>query len=164
MRIWHYALLPFLPDSVLEELWADIKRIYKGERDLYTAFIDIEDRLSWLNYSTRVAIMLDKRSLVPYSESRQIIMDEFEDELNNNSINNAKIPPYANYHDFYYLIYCGSILNELFALGLKDYSEEQNDALNFFLAKLLRERHGKTDESEDDGATTIYDGERYHQA
>ena len=55
MRIWHYQLLKYLPDSLMKTLWEDLQRVFKGERDVFTNFIDEEDDVvSLFNYSMRL--------------------------------------------------------------------------------------------------------------
>lgn len=141
MRIWHYELLPFLPNSLMIQLWEDLQRLYKGERDLFTKFIDNESEISFFNYSVRLAVLMDERKIVGYEKSRSVIMRFFEQTMGNKiDPKSVAMAPFPIEHDFFYLMYCGSILNEYFSLGLDDYSEELNDKLNYFLANLLANR------------------------
>lgn len=154
MRIWHYELLPFLPNSLMKQLWEDLQRIYTGERDLFTNFIDEEpDELSLFNYSMRVAVLMDDRKLVSYADSRPIITKAFT--MNRVNPKTAAMAPFAKEHDFFYLMYCGSVLNEYYSLGLDGYTDELNDKMNYFLASLLAD-HKKGD--------TLDDDEQYYKA
>ena len=151
MRIWHYELLPFLPNSLMIQLWEDVQRLYKGERDLFTKFIDNENEISFFNYSMILAVLMDDRKIVPYEKSRPVIMQFFEQTMGNKiDPKSVEMAPFPIEHDFYYLIYCGSILNEYYSLGLDDYADGLNDKLNYFLANLLanREKSESLEETE----------------
>lgn len=161
MRIWHYQLLKYLPDSLMKTLWEDLQRVFKGERDVFTNFIDEEDDVvSLFNYSMRLFVLMDKRKIEVSDESTNIFTDYFEEHLGDRidtfDEKDAAIVPFVNIHTPYYLMYCGSLLNEYFELGLEDYDEELNHSMNVKLndvyKKMLQaqmERQNSPDDNDD---------------
>lgn len=164
MRIWHYKLLPFLPDSLLLTLWDDLVRIAEGDRDLFTQFITEDEQESLFFYTMRVNVLLTRRNLKPKEELKDFVLTHYKELLNKDSAERiGQYKCFENDHDFFYLAFCVSLLNEYYALGLTGYSDEMHGAMIDFIEKEMNDivipfkmKFDGFDEDDDDEEEEFY--------
>lgn len=144
MRLWHYEIIPFLPNSQLTAQWRELNSIFKKQ-----------DRHILINY----VYEYDKENLLFYTKS---VLDEMVDrgyknihvdnyvkyfkdyiEIDEFSNNKAEIKiylgmfdnPFPNHHTDRYLLQCFYNLQEKFDRGQKDFSKEQYEKLKEFVSE-----------------------------
>lgn len=133
MRLWHYKLIPFLPNSQLIAQWRELNSIFKKQ-----------DKHILINY----VYEYPKKDLYVYSyllmeemKKREITIKSFEN-INNYfghiCVNISRggihtINPFPQHHTDRYLLQCFYNLQEKYDRGQKDFSKEQYERLEEFV-------------------------------
>ena len=148
MRLWHYKLIPFLPQSQLIAQWRELNSIFSiGKQQINHILINYVRWLSdeqLLAYTLLVMKELDKRN-IKYHETKlrnyfnvpeNICWDE---SIYANGLNYEKMlyyyqnNPYPHIHTNRYLLQCFYNLQEKYDRGQKDFSKEQYERLEEFI-------------------------------
>ena len=131
MRLWHYKLIPFLPNSQLIAQWRELNSIFKKQ-----------DKHILINY----VYEYPKQDLYIYSFMvlAEMIDRHYKIKSIDNFYNYFEIDPFAcgfklemkkgetpfvRHHNERYLIQCFYNLQEKYDRGQKDFSKEQYDLL-----------------------------------
>lgn len=130
MRLWHYKLIKYLPNSQLLGLWRELNSIFKKQ-----------DNHILINY----IYDYPKSTLLTYS-------NEIIKEMRNRNMQIKKWDNYEEYfdidkedglhfkeHDDEYLLICFYNLKEKFIRGQKDFAEEKFENLKRDLYRLTKE-------------------------
>ena len=128
MRLWHYKLLRFLPNSQLIAQWRELNSIYaKEDRHILINYIYDYDKSYLLEYSN---LVLDEM------KSRGIAVQSLE-KYTNYFI--ATVPSDNTFHypehNNEYLLQCFYNLQEKFDRGQKDFTPERYCSLLDFVEK-----------------------------
>lgn len=136
MRLWHYKIIPYLPDSQLKAQWRELNSIYKDQpKHILINYVYEYDRLELYIYSTIVEHEMINRGIhFKYSE---YYYDFFKEILNNQGILShglyrrmaETMYPFENHHNNRYLLQCFYNLQEKYDRGQKDFSKERFDKL-----------------------------------
>ena len=127
MRLWHYKLIPHLPNTQLIAQWRELNSIFKKQ-----------DKHILINY----IYSYEKEYLLSYT---QLVLNE----LRNRNYNIKRWDNYNNYfrditpitdgylayieHDYEYLEICWYNLLEKYLRGQKDFTKERFDKLYEFM-------------------------------
>lgn len=114
MRLWHYKLIPFLPNSQLLAQWRELNSIFKKQ-----------DKHILINY----VYEYPRENLIWYSELviREMSKRNFKiksfDNLLDYCVSYYKMDnPFPNHHNNRYLIQCFYNLQEKYDRGQKDFT------------------------------------------
>ena len=132
MRLWHYKLLPFLPDSQLlaqkrevDLIWKDIMQGKKTNHILINYIWEYED---FVDRVKSYYLLLEKEF---YKRNFKFRNNCFEWGRVYNIYDN----PFPNHHTNRYLEQCFYNLQEKYDRGQKDFSKEIYDKLEDFMFK-----------------------------
>lgn len=128
MRLWHYKLIPFLPNSQLIAQWRELNSIYKKQDNhILINYVYEYPKEDLLAYSYMVISELEKRGFKINS------VKNFESYFDGCKllpiIADPNYQPFANHHTERYLKQCFYNLQEKYDRGQKDFSEEQYVAI-----------------------------------
>lgn len=132
MRLWHYKLIPYLPNKQLVSQWRELNIIFKKQikfslinyvyeypkHDLLAYSILVTSEMIKRNYRINSTKNFDK-----YFEYTKIIDIE----------NREKFKPFKNHHNNRYLKQCFYNLQEKYDRGQKDFTQEQYIKLKEFI-------------------------------
>lgn len=157
MRLWHYKLIPFLPNKQLIGQWSELNSIFKEQpkhilinyiyecrkddlilyarlvlaekrkRHLKTLFLD-----KFLNYFYENREKGDYRSIEGILNS-----DSLHQDIDAKFIEENASPKFLQYQNNRYLRQCFFNLQEKYDRGQKDFSKEQYDRLEAFVRNEL---------------------------
>jgi len=132
MRLWHYKLIEYLPNSQLVAQWRELNSIFKKQ-----------DKHILINYIYEYS----KEDLYVYSDLVIAEMLERGYKVNMNNYYNyfgkfdiiylADYKPFSDHHNDRYLRQCFYNLQEKYDRGQKDFNEERYNALYDFIIKDL---------------------------
>lgn len=130
MRLWHYKLIPYLPNSQLIAQWRELNSIFKKQDKHILINYVYEYLKDDLNEYTQLVI--------EEMRNRGIKIKDFSNYVNyfKNISMNCGFAPFKNHHNNRYLLQCFYNLQEKFDRGQKDFSKEQYKRLEEFLCKL----------------------------
>lgn len=123
MRLWHYRLISFLPDSQLKEQWKDLNTIFRRQpRDILIDYVYLYPKADLLTYTDIVMSEMIRRGMkpkigagTPFTEYFGIINPSFS----------VAPPPFRNHHNFPYLRQCYYMLEERFFRAQLDFDSKQ---------------------------------------
>ena len=133
MRLWHYKLIPYLPNSQLIAQWRELNSIFKKQ-----------DKHILINY----VYEYPKENLAIYTF---LVVEEMKKrEINIKSFENVNsyfgfvlfykgrggihnINPFPNHHNNRYLLQCFYNLQEKYDRGQKDFDKEKYERLEEFI-------------------------------
>lgn len=167
MRLWHYKLIPYLPNSQLIAQWRELNSIYKkedkhilinyiyeyGTTDLFIYSLLVIKECHFRNIKIKninnfISYFSEYISLVNKENKRELIVIEniFKDSKYIDlllkfyaDIYNI-INPFINHQNDRYLIQCFYNLQEKFDRGQKDFSEKEYTQLfNFITITVLKD-------------------------
>lgn len=138
MRLWHYELIPFLPDSQLIAQWRELNSIYKKQdKHILINYVYEYPKEELYMYSLLVIKEMKRRGCTIKS------FDNFHKYFN---IDIQKafflegeypeydfLPPFENHHNDRYLIQCFYNLQEKYDRGQKDFDEFRYANLKRFI-------------------------------
>ena len=133
MRLWHYKLIPYLPNSQLIDQWRELNSIFKKQ--------DNHILINYVYEHPKENLAIYTFLVVEEMEKRKINIKSFEN-MNNyfgfvlfskgrggiHSIN-----PFPNHHNNRYLWQCFANLQEKYDRGQKDFSDELYEKLEMFM-------------------------------
>lgn len=127
MRLWHYELIPYLPNKQLVSQWRELNSIFKYQNKhiLINYVYGYEKEFLWW-YTRLVIDELEKRHYK--IKSWQNYNEYFKDTKPTKNI-------YFDEHDLLYLDICYYNLYEKFICGQKDFSYEQFKKLQKYKEK-----------------------------
>jgi len=120
MRLWHYSIIKFLPNTQLLLLWKTLNDIFKKKPlnilNNYIQYCSLDDLHL---YSLIVIKELNKRQL-------EVNLNEFYNYFNlsenDTYIYSEEInSPFKKYHDLEYLLICYYSLEEIYIRGQEDF-------------------------------------------
>lgn len=129
MRLWHYSIIKYLPNTQLLLLWKTLNSIYKKEPiDILNNYVQNCSLDDLHLYSLIVIKELNKRQL-------EVNLDNFYSYFNisenDTYIYSKEIKcPFNEYHDIEYLLICYYALEEIYIRGQDDFDRE-----NFYILK-----------------------------
>ena len=124
MRIWHFKLIPYLPDSQLIAQWRELNSIYgKPINHILINYVKDYPKENLLYYSVLVVNELNKRG-------HQTRMDKFDNYFNGSDFRrsvkfNDGDNPFPEHHTNRYLRQFFYNLQEKYDRGQKDFSKER---------------------------------------
>lgn len=137
MRLWHYKLIPYLPDSQLLAQWRELNSIFKNQPKhilINYVYEYPKDDLYW--YTNEILNEMRDRgfkynlraSFDDYFKGFKVFFDENGKSI---SIEN----PFPDHHNDRYLMQCFHNLQEKFDRGQKDFTDETYlDLANFIIS------------------------------
>lgn len=136
MRLWHYKLIPYLPNSQILAQWRELNSIFKKQdKHILINYIYEYDYIDLYCYSLRVINELDNRK-IKHNNSKMLTY--FEHWLSMTSdltimdfIFNNKLV-FKNHHTDRYLKQCFYNLQEKYDRGQKDFTEDRYKKLEEF--------------------------------
>jgi len=129
MRLWHYKLIPYLPNKQLVSQWRELNAIFKSQiRFILTDYVYEYPKEDLCLYSDMVLYEMKKRGF----KANTTNMDKYfplplspECEV-----------PFKNHHTDRYLKQCFYNLQEKYDRGQKDFSKEIYEKLEEFIITL----------------------------
>ena len=132
MRLWHYKLIPYLPDSQLIAQWRELNAIYKNQpKHILINYVYEHDKQHLLQYSIKV---LEEFAL------RGIRINNYDNYLKffeGVYLDLEKLCCYPE-HNSRYLMQCFRNLQEKYDRGQKDFTDERYKALSEFVSNEIR--------------------------
>lgn len=130
MRLWHYKLIPFLPDSQLRGQWRELNLIFAvGKEKINHILInyvkDCSDKDLWMYSMMVLNEYINRGWYLPNLNNFKIYFFGIEGD--------AIEKPFENYHTERYLLQCFYNLQEKYDRGQKDFTKEQYEELEEFL-------------------------------
>lgn len=110
MRVWHKQLLMVLPKKLLLQQWKDVKAIYRGKVDAYTARIFESSVSEFTQYCEVLYGILSVRDWLSDNKGEQ-----FMEDLHSWVCLDFK--GYGDWQDDRYLRQCLYILQEMYDVG-----------------------------------------------
>ena len=131
MRLWHYKLIPYLPDSQLIAQWRELNAILRNKpKHILINYVYEHDKMYLRNYCLYVIAEMHKRNFKISQES----INNYIDLDFNVGKNNVDFTTCFPEHNNRYLMQCFRNLQEKYDRGQKDFSEKQYDDLSWFVA------------------------------
>ncbi len=126
MRLWHYKLLPYLPNSQLIAQWRELNSIFKKQdKHILINYIYEYPKMDLLIYSEMVIGEMWHREYKLKTQN----FENYFDDLNMETYNVKHYEPFKNHHTDRYLIQCFYNLQEKFDRGQKDFTKERYEEL-----------------------------------
>lgn len=125
MRLWHYKLIPFLPNTQLLAQWRELNSIFKKQdRHILINYVYEYPKYDLYIYAFKVmAEMIDRhykiKSLDNFYKYFGFSETTFEFRFDKNET------PFIRHHDRRYLKQCFYNLQEKYDRGQKDFNEKQ---------------------------------------
>lgn len=138
MRLWHYKLIPFLPDSQLLAQWRELNSIFKKQdKHILINYIYEYSKTELACYTNMIIKEMNNRGFE--IKSMENFLNYFKHvPLFNGCLTNTFV--FENHHNQRYLIQCFYNLEEKYNRGQKDFSKEQYEALNNFVMGEISKR------------------------
>ena len=119
MRLWHYELIPFLPQSQLIAQWRELNSIFKKQdKHILINYIYEYPEEDLLGYTYLVLEEMQKRNIKIKSVDNCIYY--FGSKFLNDKIK-VTCKPFKNHHNNRYLLQCFYNLQEKYDRGQKDF-------------------------------------------
>lgn len=131
MRLWHYKLIPYLPNSQLLAQWRELNSIFKKQdKHILINYIYEYPKNDLAVYTCMVISEMEKRKFKINNLQNAISYFNWNDEfiykcIPNLKNANIKIIPFKNHHNDRYLLQCYFNLQEKYDRGQKDFSEDE---------------------------------------
>lgn len=131
MRLWHYKLIPFLPDSQLLAQWRELNSIYKKQDEhILINYIYEYSKHDLFIYSLMVTLEMSRRGITIHTWSQ---FDKYFASENIPLRPIAVETPFKHHHDRRYLKQCFYNLQEKYDRGQKDFTRERYNSLLEFV-------------------------------
>ena len=136
MRLWHYKLLPYLPNSQLISQWRELNSIFKKQDNhILINYIYGYPKEDIRIYSDLVINELTKRGIKIKSFDKYLayfnLPNTYMPTYDHNDIN----APFKKHHHKRYLMQCFYNLQEKYDRHQKDFSDEQYKRLKKFITE-----------------------------
>ena len=123
MRLWHYKLIPYLPELQLLAQWRELNSIFANKpRHILINYVYNYSKDYLYTYTNLVINEMQKRNIKVKS------MEHYNTYFENIKYNNE----YFVEHDDIYLTICYYNLTEKYLRGQKDFSQILWERLNYF--------------------------------
>lgn len=120
MRLWHYKLIPYLPNSQLLAQWRELNSIFKKQdQHILINYIYEYPKIDLFDYTQRVILEMEERGFKIKNWSNYASYFGTECYISNHII------PFKKHHNERYLLQCYFNLQEKYDRGQKDFSEDQ---------------------------------------
>lgn len=132
MRLWHYELLPYIPNSQLIAQWRELNSIFRNQpRHILINYVYEypKEELYW--YSRLVINELVNRGIKIKKSSN--FYEYFKDLDCTNYYKDSDL--FKEHHTTKYLSQCFYNLQEKYDRGQKDFSKEQYEKLERFISE-----------------------------
>ena len=131
MRLWHYEIIPFLPNSQLIAQWRELNSVFKKQdKHILINYVYEYPEKDLYQYSLLVMKELRNRG------SKRLNTDKFYNYFKHDySLPHPEEPLFYNHHTDRYLLQCFYNLQEKFDRGQKDFSKEQYEKLKEFVGE-----------------------------
>lgn len=134
MRLWHYDLIPYLPDSQLiaqkrecDLIWKDISNGKKTNHILINYIWEYDSyKMELFRYYNKLYHEFRVRGFKFNNKSGY-------EKATTSGLSIVK--PFKNHHNYRYLLQCFCNLQEKYDRGQKDFSKERYNALEHFVEK-----------------------------
>lgn len=135
MRLWHYKLIPFLPNSQLLAQWRELNSIFKKQdKHILINYVYEYPKANLLYYSVLVVNEMNDRG---YKTKMINFCNYFTaEDFAQSTIFNDGDNPFPSHHTDRYLLQCFYNLQEKYDRGQKDFSEERFDKLADFIKQM----------------------------
>lgn len=135
MRLWHYKLIPYLPNSQLISQWRELNAIFKNQpKHILINYIYDYPKWDLFSYSRMVISELEKRN---YNIKSMKNFDNYFGFM----VTNKDYIPFKYHHTDRYLKQCFYNLQEKFERSQKDFSKEQYSKLYVFVYYTLKSKN-----------------------
>lgn len=151
MRLWHYKLIPFLPDSQLKAQWRELNSIFKKQnRHILINYVYTYPQEDLLAYTYAIIFEMLERNIKINSKenarqyfgydviqkyiNKYVYLKE-ECGFNHPIITVNYLRPFFKHHNNRYLLQCFYNLQEKYDRGQTDFSKEKYDALLAFMCE-----------------------------
>ena len=121
MRLWHYKLIPFLPNSQLLAQWRELNSIFKKQDNhILINYVYEYPKEHLFAYSLEVISEMQRRNiLVKAWGNFDAYFNEFRSQY---LVNHKQIEkPFPDHHNNRYLLQCFYNLQEKYDRGQKDF-------------------------------------------
>lgn len=135
MRLWHYKLVRFLPNSQLIAQWRELNSIFKsgkgGINHILINYVKEYENVNLLYYCVFVTHEMNERGIHFQIKAFNEFFthEDFQKAIFFNEGDN----PFPNHHTERYLLQCFYNLQEKYDRGQKDFTEEQYEKLEEFV-------------------------------
>lgn len=132
MRLWHYKLIPYLPNKQLLAQWRELNSIFKKQdKHILINYIYEYSKEDLQQYANMVIFEMNKRGFNITS------LTNYFNYFNVNAQGDKVYlePLFKNHHNHRYLLQCFYNLQEKYDRGQKDFSEKQYNDLYDFIEK-----------------------------
>ena len=133
MRLWHYKLIPYLPNSQLWLLaqWRELNSIYaKQDKHILINYIYEYPKYDLLAYSNLVIAEMEKRNFKINTSKYENYFDKIDAYC---LLDKVDFKPFKDHHNDRYLKQCFYNLQEKYDRGQKDFSKELYENLENFI-------------------------------
>lgn len=131
MRLWHYKLIPFLPNSQLLAQWRELNSIFKKQDDhILINYVYEYSKDDLFVYSSMVINEMSKRGIAVHTWSH---FEKYFVHENDPKNPIAVETPFKRHHNHRYLKQCFYNLQEKYDRGQKDFARERYNALLEFV-------------------------------
>lgn len=140
MRLWHYALLPYLPNSQIVAQWRELNSIFKKQdKHILINYVYDYPKKDLQVYSDKVIEEMGRRGIQIRSLTKYLLYFDFPNyqEMYTHfacGIDTEHIP-FRNHHTERYLVQCFYNLQEKYDRGQKDFSKNQYTSLERYVER-----------------------------
>jgi len=127
MRLWHYKLIPYLPNSQLIAQWRELNAIFKNQPNhILINYVYEYDKEHLLKYTSIVVHEIGRRGMIKCKLDYTNMNKYFGIDVEKDGLTYDKDECiFPNHHNNRYLKQCFYNLQEKFDRGQKDFSKEQ---------------------------------------
>ena len=136
MRLWHYKLIPYLPNSQLIAQWRELNSIFKNQpKHILINYVYEYSKKNLSYYTALITVEMFKRNIKMSPKAVKQTDDYFGDEFIklDDYVRLEDKNPFSQHHTDRYLKQCFYNLQEKYDRGQKDFSKEQYKKLEEFI-------------------------------
>ena len=137
MRLWHYEIISYLPNSQLLAQWRELNSIFKKQdKHILINYIYEYDKTDLYVYTLKVINEMKRRGITIKKSDNyyNYFIDSISDFVN--FFYCCPYIPFVNHHNDRYLLQCFYNLQEKYDRGQKDFTNERYDELENFMKGL----------------------------
>lgn len=139
MRLWHWEILHYLPDSQLIAQYRELGSIYKKQnKHILINYVYEYSKHDLLVYSLLVLSEIQKRGFRTRSTTN---FDSYFEGVYLKDIDYEHYIPFKNHQTDRYLLQCFFNLQEKYDRGQKDFSASRFEALKQFVCNTLNKKY-----------------------
>ena len=145
MRLFHFKLLPYLPDTQLIGQWRELNSIFKNKpKHILINYVYKSPKEDLMEYWIRLDHELRERNITTRANNSSLYFGEEGGKifsrlcvLRGNSAGYG-YNPFPNHHTNRYLLQCFYNLQEKYDCGQKDFSKERYEKLCEFIKREIK--------------------------